>query len=65
MSFNDILFFVKGEVIVFKTLHLEHNGIFFEETIEIERLSGGSVFGESFYLSKENSTVKIMAVNRG
>ena len=63
--FNEIYFFVKGEVKVFTTLHLENNGVFFEETIQIDELAGGDVFGEHFYITKEPSNVRIVGANRG
>jgi hypothetical protein len=63
--FSEILFFVKGEAIVYKTLKLENNGVYFEETIEIDQLNEGDVFGEKFYLSKEISSIKILGKSRG
>ncbi len=63
--FSEILFFVKGEAIVYKTLKLENNGVYFEETIEIDQLNEGDVFGEKFYLSKEISSIMIVGKSRG
>ena len=52
MFFYEILFFVKGEAKVFKTLNLCADDEIFCETIEINTLSEGDVVGEHFYSSR-------------
>ena len=65
MSFNQILFFIKGQAVVYKTLKLQNNGTYFQEMVQIDQLSEGDVFGEKFYLNKEISDIKVIAKNRG
>lgn len=63
--FNDILFFVKGEAKVYRTLYFENEEGPFTETIEIETLVEGNVYGEHFYTSKTPSTIRIIGTTRG
>jgi CRP-like cAMP-binding protein len=49
--FTEILFFVKGEVNVYKRLKLENkNGVSWEEVILMGKLCEGDVFGEKYYM---------------
>jgi hypothetical protein len=50
---------------VYSTLHFEGDHGSFSETIEVETLGEGSVYGEHFYTNKIPSTIRIVATSRG